>query len=600
MIGIMLTILFFVFPGFLLTQKKDFFPRWSFVEKIPLSIALSLAYWIIGFWLLRFLPIPLSWFIRTSLFASICIWCIHSYRRRKSGIRGVSLHRMLPMIIPSAYIVVLALPALFIATHQLAPSGADMSMHAYLAKTIYLWNGFPTSGLPLVPTPHFGNYPIGFSTILADMMLLNGLPVYTNAVWLTAFVYWFFSVCMFILVRSVYSFPISALTALLVSWLSRTPHDVIYWGANPTVLSFNFLILAVTFILHGKNRWSLPLALTMLYTAILTHVITPTGFLYLFLIFLPICLPHIIRSAKNIRNPRMFIGLAIVIMAPLLLHIIRMDWHVSDATQSFVAGLQREEFPEWSGVFDWTILTGISEYMKHTFDSPIIIAYILALCIIGLSHRRSLLPHMVIILGTCLLILNSKAWLLPFSSLLYPKRIALLLLIPMALGIATALQDTIRVVCRVLTTHTPHNKIIAHGLIFLLIGFITHPYMQATLKTFTASADLSIVTQEDLEGFRWLTAHTTEKDVILNNYFDAGLWIPAITDRQITLYHTNPIDMDSLGINQGKETYAYIGNASLIPEPDTDLVNASALEKNPKRYTLVYTNANVKIYRVEQ
>lgn len=599
MTALLLTVLLFLFPGILVTGKKNCFPGFRFPETIPLIIACSLSYWIISFWFLSFVPIPLSLFIRASILISMIITSVSAYRKRHE-IRGVTLRHILPMVLPSAYLIALALPAFFIATHQIAPSGADMSMHAYLAKTIYLRNGFPTSGLPLVPTAHFGNYPIGFPTILADMMLINGLPVHTNAVWLTAFTYWFFAVCIFLLVRSAYSFPISALTTLLVSWLSRTPHDIIYWGANPTVLSFDFLILAVMFMLRHKDRWSLPMIFAMLYTAALTHFIIPTGFFYLSLALLPICLPHVSNVVRNLRRPALHIGLALLIMAPFLLHVIRMDWRVSDATQSFVAGLQREEFPEWSGVFDWTMPASVTDFLRHTFGSPIINIYLLALCIIGFTRKRALLPHALAFLGTCVLILNSNAWWLPFSPLLYPKRIALLLLIPAALGIAAAIQDAVRVVYREFVIHTPRNKMILYGLTAVLIGYVSYPHVEITIRGFTGSAHLNVVTQEDLRAFRWLTDHTTKNDIILNNYFDAGLWLPAIAERQITRYHTNPMDMDSLAVNQGKETYAYIGNRSLIAEPDTDIVNASALEKNPGRYTLVYTNANVKIYRVEQ
>jgi len=106
---------------------------------------------------------------------------------------------------------------------------------------------------------------------------------------------------------------------------------------------------------------------------------------------------------------------------------------------------------------------------------------------------------------------------------------------------------------------------------------------------------MNVVRQEDLQAFRWLQNNTHKADTIMNNYYDAGIWIPAIAQRKITTYHTNPIDMDTIRRISHPAKYAYIGQRSLIRTED---VVRAYIAEHPESALLMYQNGNAQIYKL--
>lgn len=589
------TLLFFLFPGVLLLPKKNFLPRLLWMEKIPLSIALSLAYWIISFWILKIIPIPLRVFVGLTL--SVCTVTLLTicYRRRR-------LWRITPPalgknILVAVWFLILAVPAIILATHTLAPSGADMSMHAYLAGIIYLADGFPAAMAPLVPVSQFGNYPVGFPVLVTDMMIINQLPVIANALWLSVFTYWFFAVCVYTLIRSKFSFFVSAITTVMIAWVSLTPNDFVEWGANPTILSLDFLIVASIWYLHLKDKWSYVYLFMMLYCALLIHFIVPVGLGYVSLMCLPLLWKKISMPLWNLSALIPILLGILLITLPFLTHTDWQSWKLSDTTREFVAGLHAQELREWSHVSSAYPIQRAADFLINTFGVSIIGVYGISLIII-LWYRRSILFHVLFILGVTALIINADYWWLPFSPILYPKRVALLLILPMSLGIARGLTLIQETIYTHFVIHTARNRGILYGLLLILLVYVYYPVIRINVRRFTNSGQLSVVTREDIAAMAWLAQNTPQDAIIRNNYSDAGLWIPAMANRQITLYHTNPIDMDALTIHAGRETYVYVGNKTLTGEPQTDPVNRADLDQSPDRYTLVYQNNKAAIYQI--
>lgn len=594
MIGLVLTALFFIFPGAHAVFRRDFFPQFTMAEKIPLVIALSLSYWIIGFWLLKYIPLPLHVFLFISLGLSIAVFLVRSYRRLDMHSKFFGTIRTNgPVII---WFFLLSVPAIMLAARSIAPSGADMSMHAYLAKIIYLADSFPKTMMPIAPIAQFGKYPIGFSILVADMMVINRLPVYTNALWLAAFTYWFFAASVYILLRTRFTPFISIITTILISWAGLTPNDFIEWGANPTILSLDFLIIAAIYYLHLTDAWSPVFLFIILFSSLLTHYIVPVGIGYVSLIFIPILWRRTANQLRRRALVPMMLGCALLTL-PFVTHTNWQSWKVSSTTQSFVAGLHAQELREWSRVPPSQPIRRAVDFIVNTYGVPLSGVYGLSLLILTLLRQRSMRLHAAFMLGVLMLIINAEYWWLPFSPILYPKRVALLLVIPMSFAIAQALSLTVSSIYTHIIIHTNRNRAVLYGLVSILIGYIFYPGMQMNFRRFINAKNLSVVTHEDIDAMKWITGNTPKDAVILNNYTDAGLWIPAIAERQITLYHTNPIDMDHFTGNQGRESYAYIGNKTLTGAPDIDTVNTASLSENPD-YTLVYENNRAAIYRV--
>jgi len=594
MTGIVLTALFFLFPGTLLTLRKDFFPRLLLTEKIPVCIALSLAYWIIGFWFLKFFRFPLHYVLFSSHVLSIGTFIAILYRTRRFVITHA--HNIRANIIILGWFLLLAVPGMLALTGTVAPSGADMSMHAYLSKIIYLADGFPKTMEPIVPIRHFTSYPVGFPVLIADMMLLNKLPVYTNALWLSVFTYWFFAVCIYTLIRSKFPPFISAITTVAVTWVSLTPNDFIEWGANPTILSLDFLLISIVFFFHLKQRGSLFFLFACAYCAVLIHYILPVGLGYISLLCLPFLWRNMASRLHHNRTAFLRITAACAMLTvPFLFHILENPVSISQNAETYVKGLQMQEILEWSGNPS-SVTPEAIRFLIGTLGAPIIVLYLISLFITGIFRPHLLLRYGVWTIGILILIMNARLWWIPFSSLLYPKRMVLLLEIPIALSLAGGISysmDSLR------TYFTPVNRYILTGLTLLLIVYAYYPHAENHLQRFIRSGNLRVVTQQDLDAMQWLSGHTKPSDIILNNYEDAGLWIPAITNRQITLYHTNPIDMDRLMINRGKETYAFIGNKTFTNNQG-NAVNAQLLVNDPVKYTRVYANGLAEIYRINK
>ncbi len=590
-----LTAALFLFPGSILLTKKSFFPHLVPAEKIPIVVALSLSYWIIGFWWLTILPIPFHTFIFFSLGLFSTILAIGIFRHRAATIDTSALIRNGAII---TWFMILAIPGLILINRTIAPSGADMTMHAYLAKIIYLADRFPDTMQPVLPITHFGTYPVGFSVITAAMMYINGLPVYTNALWLSAFTYWFFAVSVYVLIRDRYSFYISAVTTLLISWVSLTPNDFIEWGANPTILSLDFVIIACVFFLHLKKQ-AFPLFLFICaYAAWLTHYIIPTGLAYVTLFLTPFIWRYISPVITLLKRHASAAYIGVALMIPFVLHMLQVSWTISPLAQAFVSGLQQQELAEWENPANRFPPTQALSFITSVIGSHIMHIYGLSLVLLIVLRKKSVWLFITYALAILLLIINARYWRLPLSEFLYPKRIALLLLLPLALSIAQGTSSTLEAVYTHFVIHSRRNRIILHGLTLIILLYAYYPRVLINIRRFTNSSALNTLTQEDIGAMGWISAHTSDRDIILNNYTDAGLWIPAVTNRQITLYHTNPIDMDALSYNRGKETYAYVGNKSLTAIPQTDEVSISNLDNDPVRYTLVYQNGNARIYKV--
>lgn len=597
MSSIFLTSALFLFPGALLLFHQKIWPNAYFVEKLPIAVAASLAWWIIGFWFLRIVPLPLSLFVSLSLTYSVIAFgflIMKTRKRQRAGTSDVGINIGILL-----FFLALGIPAVIIATRHLAPVGQDMSMHAYLAKQIFLSDGFPKTLRPLVPLDQFGFYPVGFPAIIANMMIVNRLPVYTNALWLTAFTYWFFALSLYSLLRQRYSVFVSCMVTVLVSWVNARPNDIMEWGSNPTILSFDFLILAVAFVM-GKNRHrSLLLSFILFSAAFLTHYMLPIAFLYLF-IFLVLFFAGEAWSHIQTMQPFSVLCLTLLLIAPFLWHMHYFTFHLSEGTKMYVAGLQRDDLTAWAGAPGWEVARASIQFISETFSKNVLILYALSWLLMLAVNKRHALMHVVYVGGLMLLVINSRYWLIPLSSILYPDRIILLAILPLSLGIAEGLTIGFEGIYTHFVIHNRRNFALLHVLAVLILLYVYGPAIRISYQRFlTANKQGQVIAPSDIAAFSWLKEHTTPTDVIMNNYNDAGIWIPAIAERAITTYQTNPIDRDALEKNLLKPTYAYIGSMSLTREPGVDPVNEE-ITNNPQKYTLVYSNDGVRIYRVSK
>ncbi len=595
MIAAVFTVLLLLFPGLLMLPYKKFLPHAHAIEKIPVAVGISLAYWITSFWMLSILPITQTALISVSLSTAIVIF-IYSMTRHKFASKSNSFPLRTTLLL-LVWFVLLSIPVILLAKNLAAPSGADMSMHAYLAKIIFLTDRFPTTMEPLLPVSHFGYYPIGFPILISALMHINHLPVYTNAVILTAFTYWFFAGSVFTLMRTKFSIPVSIIVTISIAWVSRTPIDIIAWGGNPMVLAFCFFVLGYASLTQAKKHTPfILLAGLFFYATLLTHYIIAVAGLYLSFILLPFFFPQVRTMIQRSFRWQYIIFLSALVI-PFLWHMRSAPFLLSERTMQLIMAFHREEIPYWNGGWN-TLVPGLYEFFRDTYGFPIVILY---LCMVGvnvITRKKEGWMHITLIAALLLLLINSRLWVLPFSSLLYPKRVALIFLLPLSLGIASGLQISSDLLRRWLIKkwHLPRSVTIA---IFILFIGIFSPVLQQNILWLVSSYRYSAVTKEDIEALLWIKMHTTTTDIIVNNYFDAGLWIPAISERKITTYHTNPIDMKYLTLPT-QATYAFVGNKTVADDPNNEVIKLSETEAESYRYLTVYKNDKATVYKIRQ
>ena len=109
---------------------------------------------------------------------------------------------------------------------------------------------------------------------------------------------------------------------------------------------------------------------------------------------------------------------------------------------------QRGAGGAWGGTLGNAIVTIPPYLTEKIFGAPFVMLSVLGLLV--LAYRR---PHLALVSGICAvtimgLVINSMYWLLPLSYAIYPERVALLLLLPSALGIGALLDGVCRLVAR--------------------------------------------------------------------------------------------------------------------------------------------------------
>lgn len=587
MISIAGTILVLLFPGSLLFFRKQFFPSLHLVEKLPIYMACSLVYWIMGFWWLRYIPVLFTAWVFLSVGLSMILW-VYLWMTKRT-VPQKSAHLSLWIV---GFGIVILIPQLRLVTQQLAPSGQDMSMHAYIANAIVHMETFPRALMPIVPVDQFGLYPFGFSTIIAVLSSVNSMPIFTNALLATAIAHVLFDTALYVLLRSAYSPFISACTAIMVAWTSHNPHLFVEWGANPSVLSFAFFIYMISAYAHTTMRGRLPLALLFLVASLLTNYMYILAGIYVsvwvFVWYAPFFkLQKILVSKKQTITLLLLAGL---LLLPFIeTYITLHGFTLSQRVTLYIQGLHLDETRIWNGVFSFEGFMQMTRILTDVMDTKLFALYILSLIALFPIKKRTVYVHIVILLGSYLLIANARYWWLPFSSILYPQRVVLLMLIPISWAIAQSLS----------LYRSLHNKTL-----FTTIGgaLILSMILQLRQVQFTRTArDHQLLTRNDVGVLSWVRLHSSETDVIWNRYEDAGVWIPAVIYRPITTYHTNPVDMQRIQTAAKKNPqFAFIGEA--VPQDGSiqDLVKETHPEADTWTFTLLYSQGNAAVYRIEQ
>ncbi len=275
-------------------------------------VAVSLAFWVLAFWLLRWLPLPLDAGFRGASLAVVIALAVLRVRARpalpRAGPVDAAILAFLLLVVPVLRLVPMTL--------AVVPAGADMSMHTYVTALIALADGVPDSYRPLLGIDAFGGFPVGFPTLAALVVKLTGLPPHRAAFVLTAVSHALLTPALYAVARARASRGAALLAALVFSFAVLLPQRFVVWGGNPTVLAIAFAMLFWASLAGFRrwDRWDLLLASSSLAAVLAVHTIVFVQLCYLAGIPLAV-----LQFSRARRDPSgMLRGAALVALAALL------------------------------------------------------------------------------------------------------------------------------------------------------------------------------------------------------------------------------------------------------------------------------------------
>jgi hypothetical protein len=593
---IVLSILFYplfwcVYPGILLilcpVRKKI-----NIVEILGFVFTLSIGFWISTSWIIQSAGISIRPFTYAVIVSTLILSVVFHGRIRQAEIENTRDDRIILLLLGIA--ALLRFVPLFLVE---VPPGADMSMHTYLTHLIVRNGSIPSTFEPLLPLELHGSYALGFHYLSALTSLVAGIPVHKACLTVTCLSHALYPLAMYILLRK-FSDRWGALAMTIVSsFVCSMPQSLIGPGSNPTALAVDLLVIASAWLLgiKGSISWTRRVVLAVILTAApLTHAIPSTGYAF---VVVPVVLSLMVYTPFREREAARHLyrnGFAILFLVGLMLipYLLSMEAHLSRGEINWVRNWQNIAFLGASRNLPF----GLEEVFGGIFLVPFAIEkklgstflLISALGLINAVVRRKSdsYPFIVYSVMLLLLILNWRYWLLPLSYVLYPDRLVILLTIPLAVlgtsALSWLLSRTGRMTAKVLLTT---------GLLVVSGWFYAQNYLLPTFR-------LSAVSDADMRAFRWIENNTDEKAIFLNNYGDAGLWIPAMVLRPAVVIHSNPVYLEEFRELQLSflPHYVYIGARPIFPKHIH--LKSGDLEAMPDVCRKVYDENGAMVFEV--
>jgi hypothetical protein len=581
-------LLLLLFPGILpvlLQPQKQHYLS----DLLPSVVGTSMAFWVVSFWFLGYAKVPLSLWACGIIFLAIVLLGIVLWRRNRTVLIPLDLQETITLFL---LIGAALLRFSLFWRWPLAPAGADMSMHSYMAALIVATDGVPFSHRPLLPIDGFGAYPAGFQTLTALMSILGKMPIYRAAMLMEATTLTFLTLAFYRFLRVFWGRSTSAMAALLVTFLPRNPQHFIQWGGDPTLLALAFLVIGLGLLpmLKEQMPWgSRSLGALTVAASVLTHLIPVIGMVYS---SIPFAVYRGIRDLSGERGERRRVFwnvLGIGSISMLLIAVCLPHWWSTDVSAAEVEWVKRFQQQwsggAWGGTLGNAVLTIPQYLMEKVFGGTFLVLSGLGLLTLALRRPRLALTCAIWGLTVVGLVINSMYWVVPLSYTLYPERVSMLLLLPFAISIGGLLDLARELVAK--------RDFMLWAMAALVFFVAIRPNEKLFYKGVIPN---SLVTPADLQAMQWIQAHTDPRAVFRNQYGDAGLWIPAIAFRGITDPHLNPFYFDEFrAASRGLEArYAYIGKKKALGEP----ISIQDFESRQDTYRKVYDHDGVMIYEI--
>lgn len=583
-----------IFPGALLFYLP-LVRKLSFFECVIYPIAFSLAFWVVGFWALKYISLSFTGFIFVVTAISFIFFI--SKRQRNFSLPHFRLEDAMLFSL-SALLILLFIQIYF---QQLAPAGADMATHTYTARLIKENNSFPESYEPILPIKRFGSSPFGFSVITAAISLLSDLPIYRSALLVTALTYPVFGISLILFLKNYFSSFISAFVTLISLFAGFGITGYIFWGGNLTILSIAFLTYGLAFglrlIKHKEvSRKHIVILGLLIYASFSIHHIPFMNFLY----FVPIIFFYFILKNPKQKKVLIAVGQLFFLLFILAIPFLMSLKFPSERILVELRNWQRSSL-YWTGTWRDSYIS-IPMFIRSSVGAVLFATAAFGLLSSFFLKIRHKLLYFLSLILIFVIVLNAQYWFLPLSPLLYPDRIATLGIIPMAFFGGCFFQLFFNKVQKI-----TKNRLVSALLLLTTVSiFPINGTPLSTLainnynETLILSRKFSSVTKDDILAFNWISEHTNLSDVFDNNYSDAGIWLPAIAFRKALVNDAEPYEIDDLeqGIRQLEPTHVFMGSKKVFYSnvPIANAWTESELQK--EKYKLLYSSGNTRVYKI--
>ena len=247
-------------PGILLLFSKAFNRR-PLTEFLVCVVGSSLSFFIVFPWLMRPLNISLLGFAYAIFIVSAAI-LVAGRKKIWSGISAPDRNELILLGVLLIVLVLRMMPVFF----QIAPAGAEMSAHSYIARLIRDNDG--------MAGPLSGAHPTGFPALSAVMSLLGNFPVYRSSLFMSCLAYALMTFGLYMFLLRFFERNTAAATAIAATFLTMNPQWTVHWGSGPAVLALFLFLLALSLAIELKEGFSWPkatLALLALAAAMITQ-----------------------------------------------------------------------------------------------------------------------------------------------------------------------------------------------------------------------------------------------------------------------------------------------------------------------------------------
>ncbi len=468
-------------PGVLLHALLA--PRRRAVE-LPL---LAAAFWVIALWWVRLLPWGWTAPVLVVGAASLCA--------------GVLLWRRWPDPGSALVWTAAAAVAVVLAHSALVAPGVDAAAHTAVARIIAESQGHPQGFRPLWPIDELRGYPLGQPTLTALLARLAGLGWREAGLWGHALAYGLVVVAFAAAVWRWRGSALGLAIGVAAVLVARAPLHFWTWGGAPNALGIAFGVAGFAAGLDAlRQKDARSAAACALYAAagLLTHAVTVVAFAYCGAVLLAAALlrqPGLLRGSVLLLAAGAF---AALLCAPYLATVKPID----PRGAAWIRAWLHE-----------SATLRVLPRMLH--DVPLIAGAAALVAVLARAPGRAVLPASLAAL-LVLLVLQGRAAALPGSALLYPDRIAVLLLYPIALLAHDALDSRPRAAAALTMVLLVHAGILQRKLL-----------RDGSAHALATEADLRVIEGARLPEGCW----------VMNNYGDAGQWIPALLGRPVTFPH---------------------------------------------------------------